>query len=193
MLLIASAIQAGMALLILLWLCCIRKRIAFTAAVLGQVARTLARLPELIVLQFVATVIAVGYACVCVLAALKANDLLDEHYESIGVPRSRWSHLALNIGAFLALAWGGLVQHAARLRRGASVRDAQHAAEALCCGGAYAVTGEAAPAAKAASPITAITGRRAIAFTSFPLRFNAPLPVHTRHHQVACFVRYLEG
>ena len=108
-LLIASAIQAGMALLILLWLCCIRKRIAFTAAVLGQVARTLARLPELIVLQFVATVVAVVYAFICVLAALKANDLLDEHYESIGVPRSGWSHLALNIGAFLALAWGGLV------------------------------------------------------------------------------------
>ena len=42
------------------------------------------------------------------------------------------------------LAWSGRAQHAARLRRGVAVLDLDAAAEGLCRGTVYAITGEAA-------------------------------------------------
>ena len=54
------------------------------------------------------------------------------------------------------LAWSGLVEHAARLRRGVAVLDADAAAEELCRDTVYAITGEAAPAALCCRPPSAV-------------------------------------
>ena len=54
------------------------------------------------------------------------------------------------------LAWSGPAQHAARLRRGVVVLEANAAAAGLCRGTVYAVTGEAAPASLRCRPLCAM-------------------------------------
>ena len=61
---IGAIVCFALAALILLWLFCIRERIAFTAMILKSVSTVLIQLPELILIQFGASVLSVGYAII---------------------------------------------------------------------------------------------------------------------------------
>ena len=59
---VGAIVSFACAGLVLLWLFCIRERIAFTAMILKSVSTVLIQLPELILIQFGASLLSVGYA-----------------------------------------------------------------------------------------------------------------------------------
>lgn len=96
-----AVISYALAALVLLWLCCIRERIAFTAMILSSVSEVLLQLPELILIQFVASLLVLGYALIWALAYFELMALC---------AASEWYTIALlNILAIFAFFWVQLV------------------------------------------------------------------------------------
>jgi len=96
-----AVISFALAGLLLLWLCCIRERIQFTAMVLSSVGKVLLQLPELLIVQFGAAIIALLYSVLWIFAYFELNHLV-AHLEwySIG---------AINVLSIFSLFWGQLV------------------------------------------------------------------------------------
>uniref|UniRef100_A0A7S2J4X0 Choline transporter-like protein n=1 Tax=Haptolina brevifila TaxID=156173 RepID=A0A7S2J4X0_9EUKA len=119
------------ATLVLLWLFCIRDRIAFTAQLVKAVALVLFKLPELIVYHFAFLAIAIVYAVLWLYAFFEYNDLLggscDESSKAATVindiaetltnsttdlcdsSASTGAYIGANIWGIFSLFWGMLV------------------------------------------------------------------------------------
>jgi len=97
----AAIVCWALAALMVLWLICIRERIAFTAMILTSVAQVLMELPELILIQFVASFLVLGYALLWALA----------YFELIALTAgAEWWVLAIvNILAIFNFFWVQLV------------------------------------------------------------------------------------
>ena len=72
---------------LLLYLICIRERIAFTAMILSSVAKVLMKLPELIIIQFAAGLLVLGYALLWSMAFFELNSLVA--HKECATPRRR--------------------------------------------------------------------------------------------------------
>jgi len=97
----AAIASFALAALMLLWLFCIRDRIAFTAMILKSVADVLMQLPELILIQFAAGALVLGYACVWALAYFELMSMV--------VNESTGTQALLSILAVFIFFWGQLV------------------------------------------------------------------------------------
>jgi len=97
----SAILSFALAALLLLWLCCIRERIAFTAMILKSVAEVLIQLPELILIQFAAGALVLGYACLWALAYFELMSMVAD--ESAG------TQAVLSILAVFVFFWGELV------------------------------------------------------------------------------------
>jgi len=100
----------------LLWLFCIRDRIAFTAALVKSVAMVIFKLPELLLYQFLFTGIAIVYVVLWLTAALYYNTMLEGGCDTDSGDSVVCTHLSstgtaitVNIWGLFSLFWGVLV------------------------------------------------------------------------------------
>jgi len=97
---VTAVIAFLLSALLVLWLVCIRHRIAFTAAILSSVAKVLVALPELIFIQLCASLLVLGFGALWLLAYFEMNA------RASGLDLG-WIVL-LNILAVLCFFWGQL-------------------------------------------------------------------------------------
>lgn len=100
----AGGLLLLLAVIVGLYLICIRKRIAFTAVILGSVAKVLMRTPELFLIKLVMGVIVLLYACIWAGSYLELMAQIDEY--SFDNESQAYGYWALgNLYALLSLFW----------------------------------------------------------------------------------------
>jgi hypothetical protein len=100
---VTSIVFVVLAVVLVTWLFCIRERIAFTAAVLSNVAKVLLQLPELLALQLIACALVLGYAALWAFAAIEINARASAANQGALV------FFLMNCAAVLSFFWGQLV------------------------------------------------------------------------------------
>lgn len=98
-----SIVCCVLAALLVLWLICIRERIAFTAQILSSVSKVLLQLPELLMLQLSACILVLGWTALWSFAALEVNGRAVQSELGAG------AIFGLNVLTVFSFFWGQLV------------------------------------------------------------------------------------
>lgn len=100
---VMSLICVVLAVILVIWLFCIRERIAFTAAILSNVSKVLLQLPELFALQLIACVLVLVYTALWAFAAIELNAKMAQSEQGAII------FFIVNVGAVFSFFWGQLV------------------------------------------------------------------------------------